>query len=146
MKLRAVPMTVSLSLIMLCGWVYCALMALYIPDVASATMLLTIAIIVVAFVLAILTTSLLVRPFDGKLETQEAVNRSHFIGTTCKVKTGSVSDSFGQANLKDDAGVDLLIQVRCDHQNAMKRGDEALIVSFDRNRSVYVVEPLEEAG
>jgi hypothetical protein len=66
----------------------------------------------------------------------------HLIGKACVVRTGRVDDRFGQAEL-DDGGAGLLLHVRCAGENALKKGDEALIIDYDAQRDVYIVEPMK---
>ena len=57
------------------------------------------------------------------------------------LRTGRVDARFGQAECAD-GGAGLLIEVRCDVQNELQRGSQALIVSFDDEREAYVIEPV----
>jgi hypothetical protein len=74
-----------------------------------------------------------------------ARERSSLLGETCEVSTGRVDDQFGQGTAMI-GGDDLLFQIRCAGQNGLKRGDKALIVSFDAKRQAFVIEPLSAPG
>jgi hypothetical protein len=68
---------------------------------------------------------------------QSGPRRRDFIGTECRIRTGSVDEEFGQARVEDgQAG--LLIQVRSDGK--FKRGPRAIIIDYDREREAYIVE------
>ena len=50
---------------------------------------------------------------------------------------------FGQAEMAD-GGAGLLLHVRCaDDDNGLGRGDEALVLEYDEQRDVYLVEPMK---
>ena len=57
-----------------------------------------------------------------------------------RVTTGRVDGTFGQASLEAD-GMSLLIQVRVDAGTTLKKGDRAVIVSWDIGRASFLVEP-----
>lgn len=58
------------------------------------------------------------------------------------MKTGNVDRRFGQAEL-NDGQTGLLLRVRCDDEDALKRGDRALIVDWDEEANAFAVEPME---
>ena len=87
-------------------------------------------------------TSLVVRPFDGKFDTYLAQREIDYIGTTATINTGSVSSRFGEARVIGRSGVPLIMQVRCDQENHLQKGDEVLIILHDKERNAFVVEPL----
>ena len=88
-----------------------------------------------------MVAAIAVRPLGDAFVTPEAKKRVDFIGHECTVRTGRVDARFGQAECAD-GGAGLLIEVRCDSRNALKRGDQALIVSFDDAREAYIIEPM----
>jgi hypothetical protein len=75
--------------------------------------------------------------------------RASLIGEVARVRTGRVDDRFGQAEVHV-GGDHLVVEVRDDVAGrAVERGAEVLLVSFDRQRDAFVVEPLtgpEEAS
>jgi hypothetical protein len=82
------------------------------------------------------------RPFAPLFHIHKASTRRSFIGQECEVLTGWVDGRFGQAEIAD-GGAGLTVQVRCDHENRMAKGVNALVVSFDDKREAYVIEPLD---
>jgi hypothetical protein len=91
---------------------------------------------------AVPLTGLSVRPMAGLFTTDSARGRDTLVGKICVVSTGRVDGTFGQATY-DDGGAGLIVQVRCDRKNGLKRGDQALIIDYDKGRESFSIEPLE---
>gem|GEM_PF-259360 len=95
---------------------------------------------------AVPLTSLATRPFESIFKTTEGRRRRELVGSVCRIRTGGVGAGFGQATLNDE-GAELVIPVRielCDGEPVtLARGDAAMIIDYDEERSAYVVEPYE---
>ena len=143
LRLRSVPVTISVSFITLVGWLSSfILMDKVAPHLVDT---LPMGLIAAGFGLAALTvgvliTSVAVRPLAPIFESQQGVRRADFVGASCEISTSRVDGRFGQAQL-EDGGAGQLVQVRCDAGNTLKKGDRALVVSFDTQREAFVVEP-----
>ncbi len=142
LKLRSVPLTITISFMTLTGWLTSfILMAEVAPHLAQVNGVLVagFAMLLSLFV-GVLVTSVLVRPLAPVFESQQGSRRADFVGTACEVTTSRVDGRFGQAEL-DDGGAGLVVQIRCDHDNGLRKGATALVVSFDEEREAFVVEP-----
>jgi len=135
--LGAVPVTISVSLIVLTAWCGSLLGAHYIAGDSGWQRGL---VLILALVVALPFAALLIRPLAPVFAVKEGKSNSDYVGHTCTISTGRVDDVFGQATIEDGGSV-LVIQVRCDRPDALARGDKALIIDFDRARQAYVVEP-----
>lgn len=131
-----VPVTISVSLIVMLSWVGSLLVMHYIAGTAGWQRAI---VLVVAIVIALPIAALLVRPLAPVFAVKEAKSNADYIGHGCTITTGSVDDNFGQATV-EDGGTVLVIQVRCEHEGKLARGDKALIIDFDPARQAYVVE------
>jgi hypothetical protein len=146
LKLRAVPVTLVLSLVILIGWVLCWLGYRYLvlgmglgPEWLIGTALLASAIIV-----AFPITAAFVRPLAAVLKVEKAVSRRDLVGKVVRIDTSRVDRRFGMAKA-EDGGAGLLVQVRCDaDDNGLGRGSNALVVAYDDKREVYEVVPFED--
>ncbi|MBT8494302.1 MAG: DUF1449 family protein [Deltaproteobacteria bacterium] len=143
--LRKVPLTISLSAIILVAWVACLLSMHYLRPTMSSSLpawLLGLILLFGALLLAMPLAGVLVRPLAPVFKTQQAKTRRDYIGSTCTIDTTRVDADFGQARLVH--GNDHLnIAVRCDDdENRLAKGSEARIVAFDAKRDAFVVEPL----
>lgn len=133
-----VPLSVLLGFSVLAAWVISATLA----GLAGTGMLLGAGIAFVSLVGGTIVGSLAARPLAPLYAKNPAKRRRAFLGDTCTISTGRVDAKFGQAEV-DDGGAGLLVQVRCDDlDNALGRGDQALIVRFDDTREAFVVTPL----
>jgi len=146
LKLRSVPLTLVLSLVILIGWVLSFLGSRYLiirmglgPSWLIGTALLASSIIV-----AFPITSIFVRPLAGLLKVEKATSRQDLVGRIVRIDTSRVDDRFGMAKA-EDGGAGLIVQVRCDAaDNGLTRGSNALVVSFDTKREVYEVTPYDD--
>lgn len=68
------------------------------------------------------------------------VRRADLIARLCTVRTGSVSETFGQAEATDSVMGSHLIQVRCPQPNPLRAGSAALIISVTADGE-YTVSP-----
>jgi len=136
--LGVVPITITVSVILLVGWIGSILLVEYAtPAVGSWLPTVTLPVMLIA---AVLLTSLLVRPLAPVFAIREGKSNRDYVGHTCAITTGHVDDGFGQATV-EDGGTVLVIPVRCDRPGKLARGDKALIIDFDDARQAYVVEP-----
>jgi hypothetical protein len=135
--LGKVPMTISVSLILLVGWCGSLMLSHYaLPAMGVG---LRWALLPVMLIVGMMVTAVLVRPLGPVFAVKEGKSNRDYVGHTCTVNTGSVDEGFGQATL-EDGGTVLQIPVRCD-AGKLARGDKALVIDFDERRQAYVVEP-----
>lgn len=146
LRLRSAPVTVVGSVFFLCGWLlsfFGSTWLDYLVGDALPSWTLSSVVFVAAFVGALLTTSLAVRPLAPIFVHTTSRGAHHLVGKTCVVRTSRVDAHFGQAEM-EDGGAGLLLHVRCaDDDNAFKKGDEALVLEYDAQRDVYLVAPLK---
>ncbi|HEY0469031.1 MAG TPA: glycine zipper family protein [Polyangiaceae bacterium] len=145
LHLRSVPATVVFSLIITFSWLVCTvamqLVSRQMPDNLQAT--LAWLVLAGSPFLALPLTSISARPLAKVFAQRRATSHSDLIGKTCVVRTGTVTSSFGEASL-EDGGAGLVLRVRVDRELPVKRGDQMLIVEWDRERESFLVEPLSE--
>jgi hypothetical protein len=144
LHLRSVPVTVILSLIITFSWLVCTIaMQLVSRDMpAGSRALLGWLVLVGSPMLALPLTSFSARPLAKVFVHRRAPSHTDLIGKTCVVRTGTVTSSFGEASL-EDGGAGLVLRVRVDRELPVKRGDQMLIVEWDRERESFLVEPLD---
>jgi hypothetical protein len=135
--LGVVPVTITVSLIMLVGWVGSLLAMHYLGDIAGVKY----AVLPGMLVVGMLATNILVRPIAPVFRIREGKSNSEYVGHTCTITTATVDENFGHANV-EDGGVTMDIAVRCDGTAKLARNDKALIIEFDEERQAYLVEPV----
>jgi len=141
--LSNVPITISISFVVLSGWCLSLLGSHYGGKVLGSSALIGLVVLALAFVVALLVAAVLVRPLAPVFKIREGKSNKDYVGHVCTVTTGHVDDGFGQATIEDGPDV-LVIPVRCDRTGALARGSKALVVDFDAARNAYIVEPAGE--
>ena len=141
--LRGVPVTFTLSVLILFAWGLSFLAMRFVGPVwpLGPTLLATL-VLVGSFLLALPLTALAVRPLAPLFETPAARSKLAFIGRSCRVSTATVDERFGQATC-EDGGAGVILQVRYPGPGALKKGDRAVLVDYDHERDLFLVEPVE---
>ncbi|MGC4094131.1 MAG: glycine zipper family protein [Polyangiaceae bacterium] len=145
LHLRSAPATVVLSLLVTFSWLVSVLFMQAVTRLWPALQGtgLSALVLLLSPIGALPFTSLAVRPLSGLFAPRRAPTKADLIGKTCVVRTGSVSERFGEATL-EDGGAGLVIRVRVDGGKQLKRGEQALIVDFDREHETFLVEPMRD--
>ena len=142
LRLRRAPVTVVVTLFALYGWfLSTGAMSMVAPALTWPRALTGVVALLLVCVVSLLLTSLSVRPLERFFVTHQAKRGQDFVGQLCIVSTGSVDTRFGQATLAD-GGAGLILQIRCEAAR-LSRGDQALIVGFDKDTGHYTVEPYD---
>lgn len=143
-RLRKLPATISISLLVTFSWLV-SVVAMQIVSrlIPSDPGLGVRAIVLGVSPLVALPLSAIVSIPLAKLFVQhQAPTKTGLIGMTCRLRTGKVTEKFGEATL-EDGGAGLVLQVRVDAGASLKRGDLALIVDFDAAKDSFLIVPLE---
>ena len=145
LRLRSAPATVVLSLIILWSWIFAVLgvqgIEELLPAESTLTTLARIAVVLLAPVLALFPTSVLVRPLAKIFTPHQAAKHESLVGKVCTIRTGTVTDRFGEAFV-EDGGAGLVVRVRVDGAEKLARGEQALLVGYDETRGEFTVAPM----
>ncbi len=143
LRLRRVPLTISISFITLLSWMGSGIGMQVATLYASGLPPLLVGCVVgsLAFIVGVMLTSVLVRPLEPVFETHEGPTKADFVGKVCTVQTSRVDAQLGQGELRDGGDI-LVFQIRCDHENSLTHGDQTLLAYYDKDRNAYIVEPL----
>ena len=145
LKLRSAPLTVVLSVLFLFAWLFSVLgmqgVAAWLP--ADAASLARFGVFFLAPLVALPFTSIVVRPLARIFVPHVSVAKQDLVGKVCTVRTGTVTDRFGEA-LLEDGGAGLVVRVRVDAGETLKRGDQVLIVGYDDERQEFTVAPMDD--
>ncbi len=145
LHLRSVPATVVFSLIVTFSWLVSVVSMQLVTRLAPALsgLLLSSVVLLASFVLSLPLTSFAARPLAKVFAPKRAPAKSDFIGRTCVIRTGSVTEKLGEATLHD-GGAGLVLRVRVEGGKQLGRGEQALIVDYDAERETYLVEPMRD--
>lgn len=143
LSLRVVPLSISLSLVLVFGWMFSYLATQFAGALLPTDNIISGGIIVFGSVtLASLITSILIRPFGGTFVTHEGQSNRDLIGEIAEVISPSVDSKRGEIRIADKSGVPLQLQARYDREYTFQRGEEVLVIHFDKKRNVCIVEPM----
>jgi hypothetical protein len=144
LKLRSAPATLVLSVIVLFSWLFSIFgmqaSAAWVPEALMGVA--RFAVLFVAPVLALPFTSIAVRPLASIFVPTHAAKNESLVGKVATVRTGTVTDRFGEA-LLEDGGAGLVVRVRVDTGETLKRGDQVVIVGYDDERQEFTVAPMD---
>ncbi len=140
LNLGEVPLLVVLTIFTLSMWT-CGLLAHFFFN--NDSILLGLACLVPSFAVSTVVTRFVTLPLRSvfrALNRPVASDRS-LVGQTCVIQTREATASYGQAEVTAE-GAPILIQVRATRNEALRRGDTALIISQDAASGTFSVIPV----
>lgn len=144
LRLRSVPVTIAISFIVFFAWVLSyigmRLLGPVLPEVVAKVI-----VFLLSGALGVVSASFAIRPFARLFQDHGATRQVHLIGRVVTVSTGRVDARFGQATC-DTGSANLILEVRAKPGSAgakLTRGDHALIIDYDEDTRVFVVEPAD---
>jgi hypothetical protein len=144
LRLRSAPATVVLSMLVLLSWMFCVMIVQTADAMFDGRALgfAKVLALLISPLLALPLTSLGVRPLARVFVPPKAVAHADLVGKTCTIRTGSVTDRFGEAVL-EDGGAGLVVRVRVEHGEKLSRGDVAVLLGYDEQAQEYIVAPMD---
>ncbi len=142
--LHHIPLSLTFTLLSLFGWAVSVIATSLTTDSGSASFLPALAIFLGALIVSGLITGRIGQALRPVFAPNPAPGRDDLIGRICIVQTGSVSSTFGQAEVVDSEHGSHLIQVRCEQANELRQGSQALIVTVDGD-GLFQISPDVEA-
>ncbi|ROO91075.1 hypothetical protein EDD29_8822 [Actinocorallia herbida] len=135
--LRGIPTSVIISLFVAVAWFLC---------LAGTSWLGPNPLVVVgALAGGWLAARLLLNPLRYVLPESPVPSRHDFVGRLCVVRTGTVTERFGQAEVRAEDGSTALVQVRRVGSEPLGAGDAALIFDYDAAGEYFWVMPYDAA-
>ena len=132
------PLLLALGLESLLAWLTSIILVTLVGDVTGATgTVVNIAILIGSLLLGVWATTWFGRRYAHVFRPTHAAKQREFVGSVCTITTDKVTEGFGQAEVRDDEGGSLLLQVRCRHENDFRSGDRALIYDLDRETGEF---------
>jgi hypothetical protein len=133
------------SSLVLFSWLFSVLgmqaaLAWLAPDGASVARYVVFAL---APLLALPVTSLAVRPLAKFFAPPVVTAHHNLVGKVCTIRTGTVTDRFGEAFL-EDGGAGVVVRVRVDPGETLQRGDQAVLVAYDKESQEFTVAPMPD--
>ncbi|WP_405398237.1 hypothetical protein [Streptomyces microflavus] len=153
-----VPVTVSVSLLVVVAWfgsLTGTVLLHQVPATGALRAVLAIAILAGSLFLAWGTVRLLAHLFRRYFPAEPPPSRKDFVGRVCTVRTGSVSASFGQAEVASADGSTAIVQVRqapraprlakLHAEELLVSGSTGLLYAYDEEGEFFWVSPYDAA-
>ena len=134
-----VPITITFSVVTFFAWVGTLLAA---GPLVGFGFLPRLGVLVGAVLASLVASSIALRPVAKIFNTAPPASHHDMVGKLCTISSGKVEATFGTATI-DDGAAGLNVHVVCGKPNTLKKGDRALLLSFDAQRELYEVEPLD---
>ena len=139
--LMGVPVTISLSILVLIGWLLCYYAVHFLFGFIDTTLIRYAAGIPVIFVTLYLSahiTGVLIKPLRPlfKITAQETTRQ--VLGQTAIVRTSRVDNEFGEVTV-DDGGAGLILKARTTGSDRFEKGDRVVIYEKISKQNIYRV-------
>jgi len=140
--ITGMPLLIAINLLSLLSWMT-AMVAVVLLGGSDSTLswLLGIPVVIGSFFVGGFLTGRIARKFSHVFIPTLAVRQRQFVGSTCTITTQRVTADFGQAEVRDDEGGSLIVQVRCPKANDLSTGDRALIFDLDTDSGAFSISP-----
>lgn len=142
--LYGVPLIVILSLVSLIGWLLSYLYSSLLHQWYDSGLLYYVfgtGALVLVLIVSMWLTGLIIAPIRKKVTNTPKRNASSNLGKTAIVRTLSVTDKHGEAELSD-GGAGLILRIRPDMDSKalpLKQGDKVVLVEYLQETNAYRV-------
>ena len=145
--LYGVPLIVILSLISLIGWLLSYFYASFLHqnfDSGILYYLFGTGALIFVLVISMWLTGIIISPIRNKIAKIPRRNAASNIGKIAVVRTLSVTDKHGEAEL-NDGGAGLILKIRSDiNDGLLKQGDRVMLVEYLEAANTYRVTPIKD--
>lgn len=136
-----VPITIVLTVLVFLSWVMTYFASAYLLPLVPTTLFKMLAgtgVLVGSFIISVPITSKIVAPLRKLAQFNSAKSNKDFLGSVCIVTSQTVDDTFGQGEIQDK-GAGLIVSIRAEVPNGIKKGDIVRPISYDKDKNLYHV-------
>ena len=144
-KLDGIPLTISLSFVIFLSWGLSFLLVNYYQDKVAEEWVkafIGVWVILLAPVISVPIIGILLSPlkpiFKKFKEEAEGRKADSLVGHIAIVRTNKVNMNFGDADI-DSEGASLILKIRAEEPNDLKRGDRIVITEYISDENIYMV-------
>ena len=140
LNVGSIPFTIWISILILQMWVFSVIANLLLDAILPLPDIVRFLLCLVVFLpLAGVMTKVFTNPLKSAFEGRQSITKKDFVGKECLVTSSQVTPTFGMAELTVDS-VPQLIDIRAkDENDEFKKGETALIYSYNEERDVFYV-------
>jgi hypothetical protein len=137
-----VPFPLALTLVSAGGFIVC-LLGQSIGSTSSLATGTAVMLLVGGVLVGLVVLKLMSKPLGRLFGDTPAPSRTAGVGSVCKVRTLTVNESFGDAEVITGDIRGAIVRVRA-KDDRFVRGDLALIIDFDEAANTYVIDDLDD--
>lgn len=145
--LYGVPLIIILSLISLIGWLLSYLYTSFLHQYFDSGVLYYLfgtGALIFVLVVSMWLTGIIISPIRKNIAKIPKRNASNNVGKIAVVRTLSVTDKHGEAEL-NDGGAGLILKIRSDtNDGLLKQGDRVMLVEYLKDANTYRVVVVED--
>ena len=145
--LYGVPLVIILSLISLIGWLLSYLYTSFLHQNFDSGVLYYVfgtGALIFVLVVSMWLTGIIISPIRKNIARIPKRNSANNIGKIAIVRTLSVTDKHGEAEL-NDGGAGLILKVRSDNSTSLlKKGDRVMLIAYLEETNTYQVARVED--
>ncbi|MDN3453239.1 MULTISPECIES: OB-fold-containig protein [unclassified Psychrobacter] len=147
--LYGVPLIIILSLISLIGWLLSYFYTSFLHQNFDTGILYYVfgtGALIFVLVVSMWLTGIIISPIRKNIAKIPKRNASSNIGKIAVVRTLSVTDKHGEAEL-NDGGAGLILKIRSDNNDGddvLKQGDKVMLVEYLNEANTYRVAPVKD--
>ena len=145
--LYGVPLVIILSLISLIGWLLSYLYTSFLHQNFDSGVLYYVfgtGALIFVLVVSMWLTGMIISPFRKNIARIPKRNSANNVGKIAIVRTLSVTDKHGEAEL-NDGGAGLILKVRSDNSTSLlKKGDRVMLIAYLEETNTYQVARVED--
>jgi hypothetical protein len=144
LRIGQVPITIIASIFTFFGWSVCLAASTFVRPIVPgwSWWLFGAVALVVALVVAVLGTGVAVAPLAKVFSLDNQPKADDLIGKMVEVTSSEVTSRYGTARHDRPSGEDLILNVSCDPIHVFKRGDQAVVLDYERATGIYRIAPL----
>lgn len=144
--LYGVPLIIILSLVSLIGWVLSYLYTSFLHQNFDSGLLYYVfgtGALIFVLVISMWLTGIIIAPIRKNIANIPKRNAASNLGKIAIVRTLSVTNEHGEAELSD-GGAGLILKIRSEAQDSLlKKGDEVVLVEYIAAANIYRVAPVK---
>jgi len=145
--LYGVPLVIILSLVSLIGWLLSYLYTSFLHQNFDSGVLYYVfgtGALMFVLVVSMWLTGMIISPIRKNIARIPKRKSANNVGKIAIVRTLSVTDKHGEAEL-NDGGAGLILKVRSDNRTSLlKKGDRVMLVAYLEETNTYQVVPVED--
>lgn len=150
--LYGVPLLIILSLVSLIGWLFSYVYTSFLHQWIDSGILYYVfgtGALVFVLIVSMWLTGIIISPIRKNIAKIPKRNAASNIGKTAIVRTLSVTDKHGEAEL-NDGGAGLILKIRQDNtlnesnEQPLKQGDKVVLVAYLSELNAYQVAPIND--